>query len=110
MIDLQEDPLHSSDVINSTFPSLIQSSIVKQIHEKESSEGTVCVFFCQIIPEKYLFTSVFLDCIANNKKKVDFDDSIEMINRNGSSPKAAANFHSTSYENNIYTKISHVSE
>ncbi len=33
-----------------------------------------------------------------------------MINRNGSSPKAAANFHSTSYENNIYTKISHVSE
>ncbi len=40
VVGLQEDPLHSSDVINSTFASPIQSSIVKQIHQKKSSEDT----------------------------------------------------------------------
>ncbi|CAF1463132.1 unnamed protein product [Rotaria sordida] len=84
-IDSQQNFLNSSGFIDDKYSSLIESSSIKQIHQKD----------CFQINNKSLTA----------RKKVDFDDLIEIIDTDGSSPTTAENLDLTSDDNHIYSKI-----
>jgi hypothetical protein len=47
---------------------------------------------------------------STTRKKIEFDDLIELIDTNGSSPTTAEDLESASHDYNICSKTSHVSE
>ncbi|CAF1656542.1 unnamed protein product, partial [Rotaria sordida] len=84
-IDSQQNFLNSSGFIDDKYSSLVESSSIKQIYQKD----------CFQINNKSLTA----------RKKVDFDDLIEIIDTDGSSPTTAENLHLTSDDNHMYSKI-----